>query len=214
MNANALTNINKLIENYNQTREFLSSTQKEKYLIASTESILDNQSTFWISLDIILDENSNVSRIIMYNAIQNFNNLNRSKEEQNLVKSEITRLIIFWVEQKKLVEKAIKSQEKKVNNIYIDLNYIINTINKIYYLQDGIYYNLMRELDKISLNLEIAKNIKNKIFGQDNIQNIIYDVDFIFIEEEEENEEEENEEEENEKEENEEEMNKEEENEE
>ena len=134
MNANALTNINKLIENYNQTREFLSSTQKEKYLIASTESILDNQSTFWISLDIILDENCNVPRIIMYNAIQNFNNLNRSKEEQDLVKSEITRLIIFWVEQKELVEKAIKSQEKKVNNIYIDLNYIINTINKIYYL--------------------------------------------------------------------------------
>jgi len=117
LNANALTNINKLIENYNQMREFLSPTQKEKYLIASTKSILDNQSTFWISLDIILDENSNVSRIIMYNAIQNFNNLNRSKEEQNLVKSEITRLIIFWVEQKKLVEKAIKSQEKKVNNI-------------------------------------------------------------------------------------------------
>lgn len=54
----------------------------------------------------------------------------------------------------------------------------------------------MRELDRISLNLEIAKNMKNKIFGQDNIQNIIYDVDFIFIEEEEENEEEENEEEE------------------
>ena len=123
MNANALTNINKLIENYNQTREFLSSTQKEKYLIASTESILDNQSIFWISLDIILDENCNVPRIIMYNAIQNFNNLNRSKEEQDLVKSEITRLIIFWVKQKELVEKAIKSQEKKVNNIYIDLNY-------------------------------------------------------------------------------------------
>jgi hypothetical protein len=134
LNANALTNINKLIENYNQTREFLSSTQKEKYLIASTESILDNQSTFWISLDIILDENCNVPRIIMYNAIQNFNNLNRSKEEQNLVKSEITRLIIFWVEQKELVEKTIKSQEKKVNNIYIDLTYIINTINKIYHL--------------------------------------------------------------------------------
>ena len=134
MNANALTNINKLIENYNQTREFLSSTQKEKYLIASTESILDNQSTFWISLDIILDENCNVPRIIMYNAIQNFNNLNRSKEERDLVKSEIIRLIVFWVEQKELVEKAIKSQEKKVNNIYIDLNYIVNTINKIYYL--------------------------------------------------------------------------------
>ena len=44
----------------------------------------------------------------------------------------------------------------------------------------------MRELDKISLNLEIAKNIKNKIFGQDNIQNIICNEDFIFIEEDEE----------------------------
>jgi len=73
-----------------------------------------------------LDENCNVPRIIMYNAIQNFNNLNRSKEEQVLVKSEISRLTIFWVKQKELIENAIKSQEKKVNNIYIDLNYIGN----------------------------------------------------------------------------------------
>jgi hypothetical protein len=68
----------------------------------------------------------------------------------------------------------------------------------------------MKELDKISLNLEIAKNMKNKIFGDDdNNQNIIYDEDFNFIEEEEryevENEEEEDKEEENEEEENEEE---------
>ncbi|CAB4480130.1 unnamed protein product [Rhizophagus irregularis] len=139
----------------------------------------------------------------MYNAIQNFNNLNRSKEEQELVKSEITRLVIFWLEQKELIEKAIKFQEKK----------------------DGVYCNLMKELDKISLNLEIAKNMKNKIFGDDdNNQNIIYDEDFNFIEEdeeeryEEENEEvedkeEENEEEESEEEESEEKENKEEENE-
>ena len=73
-----------------------------------------------------MDENCNVPRIIMYNAIQNFNNLNRSKEEQVLVKSEISRLTIFWVKQKELIENAIKSQEKKVNNIYIDLNYIGN----------------------------------------------------------------------------------------
>ena len=59
----------------------------------------------------------------MYHAIQNYNNFNRSKEEQDLVKSEIIRLNIFWTKQKKLVEKAIenyKVQEKKVNNqIYI-----------------------------------------------------------------------------------------------
>lgn len=128
MNANALTNINKTIENYNQTREFLSSTQKKKYLTASIKNVLDNQSIFWISLDIILDENCNIPRIIMYNAIQNFNNLNRSKEEQELVKSEITRLVIFWVEQKDLIEKAIKFQEKKVSKIYIDLNYFISKL--------------------------------------------------------------------------------------
>lgn len=84
----------------------------------------------------------------------------------------------------------------------------------------------MKELDKISLNLEIAKNMKNKIFGNnDDNQNIIYDEDFNFIEEdeeeryEEENEEvedmeEKNEEEENEEEKSEEKENKEEENEE
>jgi uncharacterized protein (DUF1778 family) len=63
----------------------------------------------------------------MYNAIQNFNNLNRSKEEQELVKSEITRLVIFWVEQKDLIEKAIKLQEKKVNKfILIEIALLIN----------------------------------------------------------------------------------------
>lgn len=127
MNANALTNINKTIENYNQTREFLSSTQKKKYLTASIKNVLDNQSNFWISLDIILDENCNIPRIIMYNAIQNFNNLNRSKEEQELVKSEITRLVTFWVEQKDLIEKTIKLQEKKVNKfILIEIALLIN----------------------------------------------------------------------------------------
>jgi len=123
LNADTLSNINKLILNYNQTKEFLLPIQKEKYPTASIKNILDNQSTFWMSLDIILDENCHVPRIIMYNAIQNYNNLNRSKEEQDLIKSEITRLTIFWAKQKKLVEKAIedcKVQETKVNsNLYI-----------------------------------------------------------------------------------------------
>lgn len=38
----------------------------------------------------------------------------------------------------------------------------------------------MRELDKISLNLEIARNIKNKIFGQDNIQ-ILFVMKILFL---------------------------------
>ena len=114
-----LKNINKLIEDYNNTREFLSSTQKEIYLTATIDNVLDSESEFWISFDIILDDEScNVPRIIMYNAIKNHNNLNRSKEEQDLVKSEITRLVIFWIKQKELVEEAIKCQERKVNNIY------------------------------------------------------------------------------------------------
>jgi hypothetical protein len=118
LNANTLTNINKLILNYNQIREFSPLAQKDKYPMASLDIILDNQSTFWISLDIILDENCNIPRIIMYNIIQSYNNLNRSKEEQDLVKSEITRLVNFWVNQRKFVEKAIEDQEKKAN-IYI-----------------------------------------------------------------------------------------------
>jgi len=117
LNADTLSNINKLILNYNQTKEFLSPAQKEKYPTASIKNILDNQSTFWMSLDIILDEDCQVPRIIMYNAIQNYNNLNRSKEEQDLIKSEITRLSIFWTKQKKIVEKAIENYkvQEKVN---------------------------------------------------------------------------------------------------
>lgn len=106
-----------MILKYNQTKEFLSLAQKEKYPTASIKNILDNQSTFWMSLDIILDEDCQVPRIIMYNAIQNYNNLNRSKEEQDLIKSEITRLSIFWTKQKEIVEKAIENYkvQEKVN---------------------------------------------------------------------------------------------------
>ena len=114
-----MTNINKLILNYNQIRELLSLGQKEKFPIGSLNNILNNQSAFWISFDITLDEDCNIPQIIMYNAIQNYNNLNRSKEEQDLVKSEITRLVTFWVKQKELVKKAIEDQEKKVKKIYL-----------------------------------------------------------------------------------------------
>jgi hypothetical protein len=118
LNADTLSNINKLISNYNQTKELLLPSQGEKYPTASIENILNDQSEFWMTLDIVLDENCHVPRIIMYNAIQNHNNFNRSKEEQDLVKSEITRLTIFWDKQKKLVEKAVedyKVQETRVD---------------------------------------------------------------------------------------------------
>ncbi len=70
-----------------------------------------------MSLDIILDESSIILRIAIYTAIQNYNNLNRSKEEQNIIKSEIIRLSSYWIKQEKLIETAIekyKMQEQKV----------------------------------------------------------------------------------------------------
>jgi len=64
--------------------------------LALINEVLNNQSTFWLSLDIKIDMNLQVPHTIIYNAIQKFYNLNRSKEEQNILKSEITRLVNFW----------------------------------------------------------------------------------------------------------------------
>ena len=62
--------------------------QQPKYPLALINEVLNNQSTFWLSLDIKIDMNLHVPHTIIYNAIQKFYNLNRSKEEQNILKSE------------------------------------------------------------------------------------------------------------------------------
>ena len=91
--------------------------QQFNYPLAIIKEVLDAQSIFWLNLDIKIDTDSQIPKIILYNAIEKFHNLNRSKEEQSILKTEITRLVNFWKKQKQQIENVIddlKIQEKKV----------------------------------------------------------------------------------------------------
>jgi len=88
--------------------------QQANYPLALINEVLNNQSTFWLSLDIKIDMNLQVPHTIIYNAIQKFYNLNRSKEEQNILKSEITRLVNFWARQKQQIKNIMIKLEKEV----------------------------------------------------------------------------------------------------
>lgn len=84
---------------------------------------MDAQSNFWLNLDIQIDIDSHIPKIVVYNAVQKFHNLNRSKEEQSILKTEITRFVNFWKKQKKQIEDVIndlKMQEKKVKKLFIN----------------------------------------------------------------------------------------------
>jgi hypothetical protein len=88
--------------------------QQAKYPLALINEILNDQSTFWLSLDIEVDMDLQIPHTIIYNAIQKYYNLNRSEEEQNILKTEITRLINFWVKEKQKIKNTITKLEKEV----------------------------------------------------------------------------------------------------
>jgi hypothetical protein len=71
-----------------------------------------------------MDVNLQVPHTIIYNSIQKFHNLNRSKEEQSILKTEISRLVNFWAKQKEQISNIITKLEKEVNN-----NLLIKLIN-------------------------------------------------------------------------------------
>jgi hypothetical protein len=88
--------------------------QQAKYPLALINEVLNDQSTFWLSLDIEVDMDLQIPHTILYNAIQKYYNLNRSEEEQNILKTEITRLINFWVKEKQKIKNTITKLEKEV----------------------------------------------------------------------------------------------------
>jgi hypothetical protein len=107
-----------LISRYNDIRNILPLQQQASYPLALINEVLNNQSTFWISLDVNINVDIQIPQIVIYNAIQKFHNLHRSKEEQNILKTEITRLVDFWAKQNEKIENVIAELEKKVK-IYL-----------------------------------------------------------------------------------------------
>jgi len=93
--------------------------QQTNYPLALISEVLNNQSTFWLSLDIKIDMDLQIPHTIIYNSIQKFYNLNRSKEEQSILKAEITRLVIFWAKQRQQIKNIMTKLEKEVKNFFI-----------------------------------------------------------------------------------------------
>ncbi|CAB5213016.1 unnamed protein product [Rhizophagus irregularis] len=149
--ANSISKINQLISRYNDIRNILPLQQQASYPLALINEVLNNQSTFWISLDVNINVDIQIPQIVIYNAIQKFHNLHRSKEEQNILKTEITRLVDFWAKQNEKIENVIAELEKK----------------------NAIYYYLKIELQKTNTNLKKSQYMYNKIFEDSNLTNQI-----------------------------------------
>ena len=96
----ALTNIikviNKLIDEYNQIFSLLPNNNKHDFPVANFKSIITLSSDFWKMVDVNLDLEKISPRIIMYEAITNYNNLNRAREESSLIIQEFKRLVTHW----------------------------------------------------------------------------------------------------------------------
>jgi len=73
-------------------------------------------------LDLNTENNYGISRIILYNAIQNYNNLCRAKEEQSMISQELSRLLIYWKTIKVNIENKLnefKDEHTLLMVIYI-----------------------------------------------------------------------------------------------
>jgi len=91
-------------------------------------------------LDLNSEDNYGISRIILYNAIQNYNNLCRAKEEQNMISQELFRLLIYW--------KTIKINiENKLNEFKNNNEYNLLMVNIFYY-----YYFFFNKIILIIIN--------------------------------------------------------------
>jgi len=98
-------------------RLLLSYELLQNYPESLFKDVLDYNSNLWKILDLNTENNCGISRIILYNAIQNYNNLCRVKEEQNMIPQELSRLLIYW----KNIKINIKDKLNKFNNKHDDI---------------------------------------------------------------------------------------------
>ena len=84
----------------------------QNYPDSTIKDVLDHKSDLWKTLDLNIEDDYGVSRIILYNAIQNYNNLCRSKEEQILIPQELSWLLNYW----KVIKSNIENKLDEIKN--------------------------------------------------------------------------------------------------
>jgi hypothetical protein len=77
----------------------------------------------------------NIPRIVIFNSIKNFNNLQRSKEEISLIVQELKRLYDFWMNYKIKIENKLQQlqqfNEKTTKNVSVIHFYLVIILNKL-----------------------------------------------------------------------------------
>ena len=90
----------------------------DKFSKATFGDIINHNSSFWKSLDLTIDDDFDIPRIVMYNSIQYFNNFKRAEEEIELIPIEVDRLFKFWVNQKLEIEKRLQQYKKTSDDLF------------------------------------------------------------------------------------------------
>ncbi|CAB4496102.1 unnamed protein product [Rhizophagus irregularis] len=156
------------------------------YPKAIFNEIVNHTSDFWQILDIsINDKMDNIPRIVIFNSIKNFNNLQWSKEEISLIVQELKRLYDFWMNYKIKIEnklqqlqqfnekttknygmicilmKYYKNVSKNLENCQIALNKIENyKVNNTVQVVDVPIYDLINEIEEDNLlKGDLAENL-------------------------------------------------------
>ena len=105
---------------YQYLRSNVSSKLAENFPEAIFSDIIDHESNFWKSLDLTIDDN-NIPRIVLYNSIRHFNNLERAEEEIKLIPIELNRLLTFWINQKLEIEKNLQQLHESTNLFEVNI---------------------------------------------------------------------------------------------
>ncbi|CAB4491585.1 unnamed protein product [Rhizophagus irregularis] len=135
------------------------------YPKAIFNEIVNHTSDFWQILDIsINDKMDNIPRIVIFNSIKNFNNLQRSKEEISLIVQELKRLYDFWMNYKIKIENKLQQLQqfnekttKNVNSFKQIENYKVNNTVQVV---DVPIYDLINEIEEDNLlKGDLAENL-------------------------------------------------------
>ena len=102
--------------------------ESQNYPDSTFKDILDYKSDLWKALDLNTDDSYGIPRIILYNSIQNYNNLCRSKEEQVLIPQELSRLLDHWKTIKINIENKLNEAKNQKTPLMVMHTYLLYLI--------------------------------------------------------------------------------------
>ncbi|CAB4482642.1 unnamed protein product [Rhizophagus irregularis] len=176
-----VSKISKQIEvqilHYQHLRSNWSSKLADNFPKATFNDIVNHGSNFWKSLDLAVDNDTNIPRIVINHSIQHFNNFKRAEEEINLIPIELNRLYTFWINQKLEIKgivyilkgyyEKIKKNIKQCQDAFLKINET-SVRGESKNLNPSIYISMNeKEEDRLSReNLEL-ENLEIQIEGED-----------------------------------------------